>query len=40
MNILEELWYGDICPISREYYRAADYRGLVQLMSASMAEEA
>ncbi len=31
MNILEELWNGNLCPISQEYHRRDDYRGLVLL---------
>ncbi len=31
MNILEELWNGDICPICWDGYRCEDYRDLVRL---------
>ncbi len=31
MDILEELWNGNLCPVSQEHYRAKDYRDLVHL---------
>ncbi len=31
MNILEELWNGNLCPISQELYHGEDYRHLVHL---------
>ncbi len=31
MHILEELWNGDLCPISQADYRSRDYRDLTLL---------
>ncbi len=31
MHILEELWNGNLCPISQQHYRSADYRHFVDL---------
>ncbi len=31
MNILEELWNGELCPVAREQFRTEAYRELVRL---------
>ncbi len=33
MQILEELWYGNLCPIAQEGYRNTEYRELIALLS-------
>ncbi len=30
MNILEDLWYGQICPVAQADYRDSEYRDLVR----------
>ncbi len=32
MNILEELWYGQICPVANEDYRNPEYLELTDLL--------
>ncbi len=32
MNILEDLWYGQICPVAGEDYQNQEYRKLIELL--------